>query len=90
MVTILVTIPSFVLIVIGLVTFEKTKASGLEELVDPYTGQEIYVEITTKPNITFAAIGGVNTVVSGLLLLLCWKSSKVCVCDAIRSERRTD
>jgi len=76
-ITLLVTITSFVLILVGLVTYEKTKASGLEEMVDPYTGEEIYVEITTKPNITFAAIGGVNTLFSALLLVLCWKSSKI-------------
>jgi hypothetical protein len=76
-ITLLVTLPSFVLILVGLVTYEKTKASGLEEIVDPYTGEEIYVEITTRPNITFAAIGGVNTLFSALLLALCWKSSKV-------------
>ena len=76
--TLLVTIASFTLILTGLVTYEKTKASKLQEIVDPYTGEEIYVEITTRPNVTFAAIGGVNTLFSGLLLVLCWKSCKVC------------
>jgi hypothetical protein len=78
-----VTVPSFVLILIGLVTYEKTKAGNLAEIEDPYTGEEIYVEIETRPNITFAAIGGMNTLFSGVLLLLCWKSSKVCVYDPL-------
>lgn len=67
------------LILVGLITYEETKASNLAEVVDPYTGKEIYVEIETKPNVTFAAIGGVNTLFSVLLLLLCWKSNKVCI-----------
>jgi hypothetical protein len=82
-VTLLVTITGFVLILLGLVTYETTKASGLEEIVNPYTGEEIYVEITTRPNITFAAIGGVNTLLSALLLALCWKSSKVRLVNVI-------
>lgn len=82
-IALLVTIPSFVLILVGLVTYEKTKASSLAEVVDPYTGKEIYVEIQTKPNVTFAAVGGVNALFSGLTVLLCWKSSKVCVHDML-------
>lgn len=74
----LVTITSCALILTGLVTYEKSKASKLEEIVDPYTGNEIYVEIQTRPSVTFTAIGGVNTLFSGLLLMLCWQSSKVC------------
>ena len=78
----LVIIPSFILIMIGLVTYEKSKTSSLAEVVDPYTGKEISVEIKTKPNVMFAAIGGVNTLASGTLLLLCWTSSKVVAYDS--------
>jgi hypothetical protein len=66
-----------VLILFALVRYEKTKASNLAEVVDPYTGKEIYVEVTTRPNVTFTAIGGMNTLFSGLLFVLCWTSSKV-------------
>jgi hypothetical protein len=76
-VALLATISSFTLILIGLVTYEKTKASSVAEIVDPLSGQEIYVEIETKPNVTFAAIGGVNTLLSVLLAGICWRSSKV-------------
>lgn len=69
------TVSSFILILIGLITYEKTRASSVEEIMDPYSGREICVEIETKPNVTFAAIGGVNTLLSALLA--CWKSSKV-------------
>lgn len=84
-ITLLVTIASLVLILVGLVTYEKTKANKLQEIVDPDTGEEIYVEITTKPNVTFAAIGGVNTLLSGLLLVLCWKSCKVCFVTSLEN-----
>ena len=76
-ITILASVVSFVLIVVGLVVFEKTKSSSIAEVVDPYTGKEIYVEITTKPNVTFASIGGVNTILGAVLLVLCWRSNKV-------------
>jgi hypothetical protein len=76
-VALLVVAISFTLTLVGLISYEKRESSGPKEIIDPYTGNEIYVEITTRPNVTFATIGGVNTILSALLLLLCWRSNKV-------------
>lgn len=76
-ITLLITVTSLVLILIGLVTYEKSKASDFQDLVDPYTGKVIAVEIETKPSVTFAALGGVNSLFGAVIWALCWKSSKI-------------
>jgi hypothetical protein len=71
-------VTSFALTLAGLILYEKSKTNKLEKFVDPYTGNTVLADVETKPSVTFAAIGGVNTVLSAVLLIVCWRSSKVC------------